>query len=74
LDSKKVLIKFMDDENRWRIFWSCTTELADPRSFATIDEAAPVARALMGRRAAEAWTRTQTHHRHRCLIRLQFAW
>lgn len=48
MDSKKVLIKFMDDENRWRIFWSCTTELADPRSFATIDEAAPVARALMG--------------------------
>jgi len=48
LDFKKVLIKFVEDENRWRISWSCTTELADPRSFATIDEAAPVARALMG--------------------------
>ena len=48
MDFKKVLIKFVEDENRWRISWSCTTELADPRSFATIDEAAPVARALMG--------------------------
>lgn len=46
--TKKVEIRFNDSSGRWKIYWSGTDELADDRDFATLEEAGPVARELMG--------------------------
>ena len=42
-----VDIRYDDDERGWRIYWSGTQELADERTFATLEEAGVAARALV---------------------------
>ena len=44
---RKVELRFEEGEGAWRIYWSCTQELADERWFKNLEEAGPVARALM---------------------------
>jgi len=47
MSHRKVEIRFEEGDRPWRIYWSGTTELADERWFSTLEEAGPVARALM---------------------------
>lgn len=48
MSSDTVLIRFLEDEGCWRLFWTSTMEPADDRAFPSIAAAAPVARELMG--------------------------
>jgi hypothetical protein len=42
-----ISIRHDETTNTWRLYWGGTEELADSREFRSLDEAAPVARALM---------------------------
>ena len=46
--SDTVLIRYMEDEGCWRLFWTSTMEPADDRAFPSIEAAAPTAWELMG--------------------------
>jgi len=46
--SKSVLIRYEGDERgTWCLYWSDTQELADPREFATLEDASAAARAIL---------------------------
>jgi len=45
---RRVEVRYEEGERPWRIYWSGTQQLADERRFATLEEAGPVARALVG--------------------------
>ena len=47
MERRRVSIRFEEGEGCWRIYWSCTQDLADERHFKDIAEAGPVAFALM---------------------------
>jgi len=47
MEEERVLIKYEEADRLWRIYWSETTELADPRWFPTLEEAGAVARAIV---------------------------
>lgn len=51
MERRRITIRFDEDVEAWRIYWSTvdvpTLTLADPRVFGTLEEAGPVARALM---------------------------
>ena len=42
-----VSIRHDEESNTWKIYWGRTQELATPREFRSLEEAGPVARALM---------------------------
>ena len=47
MDHERVLIKYEEADQLWRIYWSGTKELADPRWFSSLEEAAAMARAIV---------------------------
>jgi hypothetical protein len=47
MGSRKVELRFEEDVQRWRIFWSGTAELADERDFEKLEDAGARARELM---------------------------
>ena len=44
---RKILIKLEESEGGWRVYWSDTQTLADPRCFGSIEEAGGAVRGLL---------------------------
>ncbi len=45
--NRRVVLQYEEAERGWRVYWSGTRDLVDPRLFARIEDAAPVAWAAM---------------------------